>query len=220
MHERRERVERVVGADVAGRALAADVLLARLQREHEAALAVASTVSPTRRPGMRRMSGLVTAMKPRPGPPKLMALPRRCALADDDVGAEPARAPRGGRATPGRRRPRAARRRRARGLRRGGNVLEARRRSWAAARRRRRCRRRRRAASAARSVTAPAGRSTTCGRGPCPAVSVTSTCRYSGCTPALSTIFGRAWSGCRPGRTPRPAPCRRRTSRRCSRPCR
>ena len=36
----RQRVERLGGADVRGRLLAADVLLARLQREHEAALAV------------------------------------------------------------------------------------------------------------------------------------------------------------------------------------
>ena len=35
-----ERVERLRGADVRGRLLAADVLLARLQRQHEAAAAV------------------------------------------------------------------------------------------------------------------------------------------------------------------------------------
>src|SRR5690606_36507891 len=35
-----QRVERLRGADVRGRLLAADVLLARLQREHEAALAL------------------------------------------------------------------------------------------------------------------------------------------------------------------------------------
>src|SRR6185503_6498594 len=35
-----ERVERLRGADVRGRLLAADVLLARLQGQHEAALAV------------------------------------------------------------------------------------------------------------------------------------------------------------------------------------
>ena len=47
------------------------------------------------------------------------------------------------------------------------------------------------AARASGSVAAPACRPTVCGRGPYPADSVASTCRYSGCTPAERTTSPR-----------------------------
>ena len=59
-----EREQRLVGRHVRRRLLAADVLLARLQREDEAAVAVRSVVWPTIRPGMRRMNSVRAARKP------------------------------------------------------------------------------------------------------------------------------------------------------------
>jgi hypothetical protein len=57
VHRRHHREQHLRGADVGGRLLAANVLLARLQREPVAPVPpCASTVTPTRRPGMLRFS--------------------------------------------------------------------------------------------------------------------------------------------------------------------
>jgi hypothetical protein len=58
------RQQRLVGGDVGGRLLAPDVLLARLEGEDIAALPAASVVSPTMRPGIRRMKSMRAARNP------------------------------------------------------------------------------------------------------------------------------------------------------------
>ncbi len=83
-----ERVQRLRGADVRGRLLAADVLLARLQREHEAATAVdvdGLPGDPARHPahvlGARREEA-------ERGAAEVESVAERLALADADVDAE------------------------------------------------------------------------------------------------------------------------------------
>jgi hypothetical protein len=70
-----ERVERLRGADVRRRLLAADVLLAGLSVSTKPRLPSTSVVSPAMRPGMRRRYASVAAKKPNDGPPKSRRLP-------------------------------------------------------------------------------------------------------------------------------------------------
>ena len=82
-----ERVQRLRGADVRGRLLAADVLLAGLQREHEPALAVQVAGLAGDPAGTRRISASVAAKKPNDGPPKSSRLPSVWPSPDRDVDA-------------------------------------------------------------------------------------------------------------------------------------
>ena len=70
-----ERVERLRGADVRRRLLAADVLLARLEREHEAAAPVDVGRLAGDAAGHAAQVGLVAAKNPNDGPPKSRRLP-------------------------------------------------------------------------------------------------------------------------------------------------
>ena len=86
-----ERAEPGIGADVRRRLLAADVLLAGRQRQHEAALASASTVSPHSRPGIWRTYFAVRREQADIGPAEVQRVADRLAFADHDVGAHRAR---------------------------------------------------------------------------------------------------------------------------------
>ena len=55
IHRRHDGQQHLRGADVGRRLFAADVLLARLQRQAVGAVAAASTDTPTRRPGIERL---------------------------------------------------------------------------------------------------------------------------------------------------------------------
>ena len=82
-----ERVQRLRGADVRGRFLAADVLLARLQRQHEAAAAVdvdGLAGDPARHPAQVLLAGGEQAER---GPAEVEPVAERLALADGDVDA-------------------------------------------------------------------------------------------------------------------------------------
>ena len=59
VHAGDHRQQHLGGADVAGRLVAADVLLAGLQRQAQGRLAAASTETPTSRPGMRALVGVL-----------------------------------------------------------------------------------------------------------------------------------------------------------------
>ena len=139
---------------------------------------------------MRRISLVVTAMKPRPGPPKFIALPSACASpttmsAPSLPGAS--RSPsETGSATDDEERAG-----RVRQLGDGGQVLERAEEVGLLDDDRRRVRRRRGGERRPGRSAAPASRPTVCGRGPYPADSVASTCRYSGCTPAERTTSPR-----------------------------
>ena len=90
-----ERVERLSGADVRGGFLAADVLLAGLQREHEATPAVdvhGFAGDPAGHPPQVLLAGGEEAER---GPAEVEAVAERLALADGDVHAALARAERG-----------------------------------------------------------------------------------------------------------------------------
>ena len=85
-----QRHQALVGADVRRRLLAADVLLARLQREHEAAPAVRGPRSRPR--GARACAAPATAGRrrsPAAGPPKTRRIAERLPLAHHEVGARP-----------------------------------------------------------------------------------------------------------------------------------
>ena len=84
---RAERVQRLRGADVVGRFLATDVLLAGLQREHEAAAPVdvlGFAGDPSRHPPDLRLGRAEEAER---GPAEVEAVAERLALAEGDVGA-------------------------------------------------------------------------------------------------------------------------------------
>ena len=86
-----ERVQRLRGADVVGRLLAADVLLAGLQREHEAAAAVdvgGLAGDPARHPAQVLLGGGEEAER---GAAEVEPVAERLALADGDVDAALAR---------------------------------------------------------------------------------------------------------------------------------
>ena len=85
-----ERAEAGVGADVRRRLLAADVLLARRQRQHEPRLPLASTVSP-HRPGICRTNFRASRKQADIGPAEIQRIADRLALADDDIRAHLAR---------------------------------------------------------------------------------------------------------------------------------
>jgi hypothetical protein len=68
------------GADVAGRLLAADVLLAGLQRQAQAGLPWRPCETPMRRPGIRRLNSSRVAMNAACGPPKPIGTPKRWLL--------------------------------------------------------------------------------------------------------------------------------------------
>ena len=106
-----QRDQALVGADVRGRLLAPDVLLAGLQREHEAAAAllVHGLADDAARACARTSSLRAGEEAAAPGRRSDGGAPRRLRLADHDVGAERARAARAARARSGRRRPRRAR---------------------------------------------------------------------------------------------------------------
>ncbi len=91
MHQRRERVERVVGADVRGRLLAADVLLARLQGEHEAAAAVDVARLADEAAGQTSHELGAHGHEAQAGAAVAHRIAERLRLADDDVRAERAR---------------------------------------------------------------------------------------------------------------------------------
>lgn len=61
----RQGAQGLVRADVGGRSLPADVLFPGLEREHEGAAAILSTVWPTTRPGILRINSLRQAKSPR-----------------------------------------------------------------------------------------------------------------------------------------------------------
>ncbi len=83
----RERVERLRGADVGGGLLAADVLLARLQGEHEAATAVDITRLPRDAPGHTAQVGLAGGEEAERGAAEVEAVAKRLALPHGDVDA-------------------------------------------------------------------------------------------------------------------------------------
>ena len=82
-----ERVERLRGADVRGRLLAADVLLARLQREHEAAPAVDVDGLAGDPPGHPPQVLLARGEEAERRAAEVEAVAERLALADGDVDA-------------------------------------------------------------------------------------------------------------------------------------
>ena len=86
-----ERVERLVGADVRGGALAADVLLARLQREHEAAPAFDVDGLAHDAPRHAPHQLLARAHEAQVRAPEVEVVAHRLTLADGDVGAVLAR---------------------------------------------------------------------------------------------------------------------------------
>jgi hypothetical protein len=84
---RRERTQRLVAADVARGLLAADVLLARRERQHERPVFPSrSTVRPTRRPGMWRMCSSPAREEPECRTAEAHRDAERLSLPDHDVG--------------------------------------------------------------------------------------------------------------------------------------
>ena len=77
-----------VGADVRGRLLAADVLLARRQRQHEAAVAVGVDGLAAEAAGHLADELLLGRHQADIGAAEVQGVADRLALADDDVGAE------------------------------------------------------------------------------------------------------------------------------------
>ena len=88
-----ERAERVVRADVARRAIAPDVLLARREREHVAALSVLVDRLAAEAPwdALEELARVAAREETAPGPTVLRREPERLPFADGDVGAERAR---------------------------------------------------------------------------------------------------------------------------------
>ena len=86
-----QRVERLGGADVRGRLLAADVLLARLQREHEAAAPVDVARLARDAPGHAPQVGLGGGEEAERRAAEVQAVAERLALADGHVDAALAR---------------------------------------------------------------------------------------------------------------------------------
>ena len=86
-----QRVERLGGADVRGRLLAADVLLARLQREHEAAAPVDVARLARDPPGHAPQVGLGGGEEAERRAAEVQAVAERLALPDGDVDAALAR---------------------------------------------------------------------------------------------------------------------------------
>ncbi len=88
MHQRGQRVKGVVGADVARRLLAADVLLAGLQGEHEAASSFDIDGLADEAPGDAAHELLRHGHVAEAGAAEVHGVAERLSLADDDVGAE------------------------------------------------------------------------------------------------------------------------------------